>query len=348
MGVVLRGPGVYAPSDVITNKDLVELVDEQGNRVLDTSDEWIVKRSGIHERRISLNKGIKEMGILALRDLKAKLGEDLLDVEEIRLASNRHREKEFPCYASTFAAELGLEHCVLSDQGAGCTGLIYTIRDLYNAIRGGDIRTALAGGGEHITAFTDYSDRSTCFLFGDGFGWYKLEQRDGHEGIVACSLGGTPDVGAKGWPEGNLIIRRKMGKKLRKADQGYVAYNAEDDYLEMNGSEVFKFATRAMAKSIHDAIEKTSYTIPDLDVIIPHGANRRITDNAEERLREKGFRGVVYTNLDKYGNSSAGSIPLAMAQAIQEGAIRENDLVAAVAFGAGLTYGTVIFRATLK
>lgn len=347
MGIILRGPGIYVPPDLLTNKDIVELKDMDGKLVLDTSDERIIQLSGIHERRVSLDKNVKELGVLSVQNLVDVLGEELAP-DEIRFATNRHRDGEFPCYAAAIADYLGVK-AIIQDGLAGCTGLVYGIRDAYNAILSGEINSSIVGGIERLTDFTNYADRTTCFLFGDGGGWYKLERRDGVEGIIANVLGGMPDKGNNDWPSGHLSIVRSMGKKLKKTFDGYVAVDAVDDYLIMNGREVFRFATTIMRKAVHDVLHKSGkYELSDVDVIIPHGANIRIIDAANEELVNKGFKGTVYTNLDRFGNTSTASIPIAAAEAIEKGIIKENSLVINVAFGAGFTYGANLYKATLE
>lgn len=347
MGIVLRGPGIYVPSQVLTNKDLVELVDGRtGNKVLNTSDEWIVQRSGIRERRISLDVDVKEMGVLAVRDLQERLGD--LKVDEIRFATNRHRDGEFPCYAASIAGDLGLGEAIIHDGLAGCTGLIYSIRDAYNAILTGEVDSSLVIGSEKLTDFTNYEDRKTCVLFGDGAGAYKLERREGVEGIITNFLGGVPDLGSKEWPHGILTIRKSDGKKLKRnrEDDGFVAFDVVDDYLIMNGREVFRFATKVMGEAVHKVLDGSGYGLRDVDVIIPHGANMRIIEAASKAFEKKGFGGKIYTNMEGFGNTSTASIPLAAAEAIEQGVIEEGSLVINVAFGAGFTYGANLYRAS--
>jgi 3-oxoacyl-[acyl-carrier-protein] synthase III len=347
MGIILRGPGIFVPNQVLTNKNLVELVDEQGVRVLETNDEKMVELSGIRERRISLDLSVQEMGILAVKDLEKRLGEKL-NPDEIRLATNRHREGEYPCFAAAIGNAIGSEEVIIHDELAGCTGLVYAIRDAYNAILAGEIESALIGGVERLTDFSNYEDRTTCFLFGDGAGFYKLEQKEKAEGIIANALGGKPDMGDSEWPRGFLASKEMTGKKLKMTPKGLVAYDAVDQYLIMNGNEVFRFAPRAMRGAIHKVIHKSPYELSDVDVIIPHGANIRIIEAANKKLREKGFKGEVYTNLEKFGNTSTASIPIATEEAIKNGIIKEGSLVINVAFGAGLTYGANLYRSTLK
>jgi 3-oxoacyl-[acyl-carrier-protein] synthase III len=347
MGIVLSRPGIYVPEQRLTNKDLVELVDEQGRRVLDTSDEWIVQRSGIHERRVSLDMDVKEMGVRAIRNLQEIL-EKPLNPDEIRFATNRHRDGEFPCYAATIAAELGLNKVIIHDGLAGCTGLVFGIRDAFNAMLAGETNSALVGGVERLTDFTNYADRNTCFLFGDGAGFYKLERRDGVEGIIANALGGMPDIGDKEWPYGFLANPKMQGKKLRLTSKGFIAVDAEDQYLVMKGNEIFKFATRVMRSAIHDVLDRSNYKLSDVEVIIPHGANLRIIEAAAKKLKQKGFKGEIYTNMDRFANPSTASIPIAAAEAIERGIIKEESLVINVAFGAGFTYGANLYRATIN
>jgi 3-oxoacyl-[acyl-carrier-protein] synthase-3 len=349
MGIVLSGPGIYVPPTVLTNQHLVDLRDEKTKqRVLDTSEEWMFTRSGIKERRISLDEDVKTLGIRAVNDLETVLARKL-NPHEIRFATNRHRDGEFPCYASTIAAAIGANEVIMQDNLAGCTGLVHAIRDAYNAIKSGEIDSSLVGGVEGLSDFANYADRSTCFLFGDGAGWYLLERREGKEGIIANVLGGTPDKGSKDWPFGHLAIRKTLGKKLKKTPEGFETYDATDYFLMMNGQEVFKFATEVMRKAVHEVLDRSHrYTLPDVDVIIPHGANMRIIDAANKGLVKKGFRGVIYTNMERFGNTSTASIPISTAGAIQEGVIRDGSLVINVAFGAGFTYGANLYRASIE
>jgi len=345
MGIALRGPGIYVPPHVLTNQDLVELVDEEGKKVIDTSNDWIVERTGIRERRISIDENVRQLGIKAVDNLKEVLGEDLKDVGEIILATNRHRDGEFPSYASSIASHLGLENVIIHDELAGCPGMVYALRNAFNSIQAGEINSALVGGVERLSDFTNYADRSTCPLFGDGAGWYKLERREDEEGIIANFLGGTPDRGDESWSKGYLTIVNSPGKKLVLKDGKFKAKNAIDDFLIMEGQKVYKFATRVMRKAVHGVLERSKYELSDVDVLIPHGANIRIVNAAEEGLRDKGFKGIVFTNLHKYGNTSTASTLLAAAEAREKGVIIEGSLVVQVSFGAGFTYGANLFRA---
>lgn len=338
MGVALLGPGVYIPPDVLTNADLETLVD--------TSDEWIFQRTGIRERRISFQEGVKSMGALAAKDLLSKTGVNPKDVDEIIFATNRHdKEMTSPVHAGHVAHAIGARQIPIHDSMAGCTGLVYAIREAHNNIVANDVDTVLVVGVELLSAGVDYSDRDTCILFGDGAGAYLVQRYDG-VGIIKNVVGGEPDLGGEGWPNGYLTTERKKGLTIF-ARQGDKLQTTEmvRNYLVMNGKQIFKFATRVMKQAVSDVLEDTGYTLEEVDVIIPHGANIRITDAAQKGLRKMGFKGVVYTNLERFGNTSTASIPLAAAEAKERGIIEEGKLVINVAFGAGFTYGANLYKA---
>ncbi|MEK6925880.1 MAG: beta-ketoacyl-ACP synthase 3 [Nanoarchaeota archaeon] len=345
----LSRPGVYVPSakdprNVITNYDL--------EKIVDTSDEWVTSRTGMKERRISHDKGVKEMGLLAAKDLLNKELIDSEQIDEIIFSTNRHsNEHEFPNHASYVARELeAREGIPCQDQAAGCTGLIYAIRTAYNTLRAEkDKDKILVIGSERLTDMTDYSDRSTCVLFGDGAGAFLVERFPGDvkKGIIKTFVGGAPDKGNSEWPNGFLSLEHKLGKKIKPSedpDKKFDLYEKKQNYLVMNGKEVFKFATVAMKEAIHKVLEGTGYEVKDLDAIIPHGANIRITDAAKKGLEQKGFKGVVYTNLERYGNTSTASIAIAHDEAIEKEIIKKGSLYIIVGFGAGLTDGAILVR----
>lgn len=344
MSVILLGPGVHIPTKVITNSDLEKLVD--------TTDEWIRTRTGISERRISLKIDTKEMGARAALDLVDNILGLTEPIDEIIFATNRHAdEQEFPAHAGYVATALDIQEgkeTIISDVSAGCTGLVYAIRQAYNNINSGDVNQVLVIGSERLTDMTDYSDRNTCVLFGDGAGAYLLRRDETREGIINNVVGGVPDTGNKDWRRGHLCLERKEGKKLELFCEGdFVLTPHIQNYLVMNGQEVFKFATRVMRKAVHNVLEGTKYSLEDIDIIIPHGANIRIIEAANKGLREKGFKGEIYTNLDKYGNTSTASIPIAAEEAIRLEKLKDGMLVINVAFGAGFTYGANLYRAII-
>jgi len=348
MRVRISRPGVYIPSEILTNGDLEKLVD--------TSDEWIRTRSGIIERRISLDKNNRQMAVAAAKDLFSKEQFNPEEIGEIIYSTNRHDEdKDFPSHAGYVAHHLGIkEGAIVHDDTAGCTGLVYAIRQAYNNILSGDVKKVLVIGSEWLTDMTDYSDRATCVLFGDGACAYLLEETN-DEGIIKNVLGGKPDVPNVDWPNGQLGLIQREGVKLGARYNGeFKTYRKEQNYLVMDGKAVFKFATVVMTETIKNALDGTDYTIRDIDWIIPHQANDRIIQVSVNNLKEFGFKGRVAVNVDRYGNTSTASIGLAANEAIEIGVrkdgnlrkLRRGDLVMHVSFGAGFTYGANLFRAS--
>ncbi len=339
MGIILSRPAVHIPETIITNEFLETIVD--------TSDEWIRERTGMGERRISLDLGISEMGAISAKKL---LDKELIfdrEIDEIIFATNLHDgSKEFPCHAGHVAKELEIENAALSDVGAGCSGLVYAIRQAHNnLVADPSLKKILVIGGERLTDMTDYSDRNTCVLFGDGAGAYLLERLEGQEGIINNVVGGKPDEGSEDFPFGKLSLEKKLGKKLVSDGQGGLkTIEAEQNYLVMDGRSVFEYAAPIMEHAVRKVLEGTQYILEDLNGIIPHGANMRIIDRPEKRLRRDEFDGVIYTNLQKYGNTSTASIPIAANEAYEKEIIKRGDLVAYVAFGAGFTWGANLFR----
>jgi 3-oxoacyl-[acyl-carrier-protein] synthase III len=338
MGIILSKPEIYVPETIITNHDLEKLVD--------TSDEWIVERTGIKERRISFDLGVREMGAIASERVLAANDVYGYEISEVIFATNWHDgNKEFPCHAGFVAEKNHIASAAISDVGGGCTGLVYALRQAYNnMLAEPKLNKVLVVGGERLTDMTDYSDRDTCVLFGDAVGAYILERSESEEGIINNFVGGEPDVGDANWPSGFLSLEEKIGIKLR--DSKFSTEEVDQNYLIMNGQPVFKFASRVMRHAVHEVLEGTDYSLEDVDVIIPHGANMRIIDSADKGLRKKGFKGRIYTNLERFGNTSTASIPLAANEAYKKEVIKRGSLVVNVAFGAGFTFGANLYRAT--
>ncbi|NQU98634.1 beta-ketoacyl-ACP synthase 3 [Candidatus Woesearchaeota archaeon] len=339
MGVTIYGPGVHIPETVLTNADLEKLVD--------TSDEWIFSRTGMRERRISLDKGVREMGTLAVYDLMSRVPFSPEEIDEIILATNVHDgNRTFPAHAALIAGDIGARKGIPAyDQILACTGLVGAIRTGYNNIIAGVVDKLLVLGAERISKFTDYADRHTCVLFGDGAGAYLL-QRSEEEGVIKNVLGSEPDMGGKGWPNGYLTTEKREGLQIVSKNNGeFQTEKRKKNYLIMDGGKVLKFAARVMKQSVLDVLEGTGYSLEDVDVVLPHGANIRIVNAAKKGLEKEGLKGVVFHNLERYGNTSTASVPLAAAEAKERGIIKEGSLVVNVAFGAGFTYGANLYRA---
>ena len=335
----LSEPGVYIPPDTITNADL--------EKIVGTSDKWIVSRTGIRERRISYDKNAKQMGIESAKNLLDKIKIPPNEIDEIIFCTNNHAEqKEFPNHASYVAEQLGITKDIPThDESEGCTGPVYGIRMARNILIGEpDKINILVAGAEHLTDITDYSDRNTCVLFGDAAVCWMVsrkKRKNNEEGIIKTFVSGRPDK------NDYLSLEYKLGKKIRRLtdpSKKFELYKKRQNYLVMNGPEVFKFATEVMREATHKVIEGTGYELKDIDVIIPHGANIRIVRQVEIGLKKKGFHGEIFTNLEKYGNTSTASTGLAQEEAVRLGIIKKGSLYVIVKFGAGFTYGAILAR----
>lgn len=353
MGIELCRPGIYTPErgkndcNVLTNYDL------EGFPQIETSEEWIIQRSGISERRIEFEKTIPEMALASAEDYLKKNNVSPEEIDEIILSTNHHHlEQAFPCHAGYSSGYLKTRNIPIHDSNAGCSGLVYALREAYNTMKvEEDKKHVLVIAVEKLSEFTNYNDRSTCFLFGDAAVTYGLRERKEIEGIVKNVVGGKPDL------EGHLCLSKMNGLRIRPinyAGEKGVEFKYETEkfkfeevfqnYLVMDGQEVFKFATPAMRDAVHKVVEEGGYKMEDLDLIIPHGANIRIINAAEKGLKNKGFKGKVYTNLHKYGNTSSASGGIAQNEAIEEGVLEEGMLYCIVKFGAGLTWGATLAR----
>jgi 3-oxoacyl-[acyl-carrier-protein] synthase-3 len=309
---------------VLTNFDLEKMVD--------TSDEWIRTRTGIVERRIA--DPDTATSDLAMESARAALASAQMEPAELDLilVATVTPDMFFPCTASILQQGLGATRAAAFDILVGCTGFVYGLAVAREMIAGGIYRHALVIGAETLSKITDWQDRSTCVLFGDAAGAAIVAPvQDGH-GILAYSLGndGT-NADALKIPAGGSRMRptaETVSKRLH--------------YLIMNGPEVFKFAVRVLAESSEDVVRRAGLSMSDIDIAIPHQANLRIIDAAAKRLNIPYERFV--RNLERYGNTSAASIPLALDEAVREGAIRPGDHVLLASFGAGLSWGTMVLR----
>jgi len=312
-GSVITGTGKYLPKKVLTNKYFEEIVD--------TTDEWIVRMTGIKERRVvAPEQTSADLASLAALSALEKSG---LKAEEIELLiiATISNEQRFPSCACKVQKIIGAKKAFAFDISAGCTGFLYGL-DLANAyIKSGSCRNALIIGTEILSRITDYSDRNTCILFGDGAGAITLERRDGQSSIIASKLFSDGE-------KGKLLFCEKN--------------SAGKEFLRMEGNVVFKHAVRGMTDSSKLVMEEANICTEDLKLIIPHQANERIIRTVAEKLHipvEK-----IFMNVAKYGNISSATIPVALAEAVEEDRIKTDDIVLLTAFGAGLTWGSVLIR----
>lgn len=340
-------PGIYFssrddPRNILTNKDL------EGMIQIETSDEWIVPRTGIKERRVSHDKGVHEIGLESAKYNVEINGIEPNKIKKIIFSTNFHHEsQEFAAHAGDIAAGLGITNPLsFNDHAAGCTCHIYTFEDAKAFIDSGKFSTVMTIGSERLTSFTDFRDRNTCVLFGDAASTYtftRKERKSGDEGLINVITLGRPDT------KKYLGLEKRVGLRIRPSNQDGKKFEFEEvygNYIFMNGREVFRFATKVMREAVHKVLHDSGYTLEDVDVIIPHGANIRIVDAAAEGLRneDKGYKGEIFTNLDRFGNVSTASIGVAEAEAIARGIVKPGSLVIYVAFGAGFTYGAALVR----
>jgi 3-oxoacyl-[acyl-carrier-protein] synthase-3 len=321
----IAGIGSYLPDRVLTNADLEAMVD--------TSDEWIVTRTGFRERRmVAAGETTSDLAARAAKVAMTRAGVDAADID-LLIVGTTSPDYILPSTACMTQAKLGLG-CPAFDTMAACTSFIYALQGGAAAIESGRATTVLVVGAEALTRFVDFTDRSTCVLFGDGAGAVVLRAADepGVESVV---------LGADG-SGGELLITPAGGASQPVTHE---LLEARQQYLKMAGNEVFKFAIRVIPKATTEALAQSAHSIEDLRWLVPHQANKRIVDTIEERLGISEER--VYCSLEWTGNTSAASIPLALDDLYTSGRLSPGDLLALVGFGAGLTWGAAVVRWTM-
>ena len=317
--VTITGLGAYAPERVITNDELAQMVD--------TSDEWIIERTGIRERRIAAEtQALSDLSMPAIRQALEQAGSDGTDVDLLIVATVTP-DMMFPSTSAILADQLGAKDAAAYDLSAGCTGFMYALAQAYGMVASGLSKRALVVGGDVLSRILDWTDRSTVVLFGDGAGAVVLEP-SGEAGFLAFELGADGGGGEHLWLPGS----------------GSRKFEDPDRLVKMNGREVFKFATRVLVSSAEAVLERCGAAVEDVDVYVPHQANVRIIDHATKKLGIPSERVVI--NVDRYGNTSSGSIPLALADAQADGRLQPGKLVLMTGMGAGLTWGSALMRWT--
>lgn len=317
--VGIIGTGMYVPERVLTNADLEQMVD--------TNDEWIVSRTGIRERHIAApEQATSDLAYeAAVRALdKAGLTPDQLD---LIIVATITPDTAFPSTACILQDKLGAKKAAAFDLSAACSGFVYSLATAVNFIGSGMYGNALIIGADTLSRITDYTDRNTCVLFGDGAGAVVLAPVTEGRGFKSF------DLGAEG--SGGPLLNLKAGGSRLPASEDTIKDGKH--YIYMNGREVFKFAVRVMATATDEVLRKAGFAKEDIDLFVPHQANIRIIQSAMQRLNLPEEKCVI--NVDKYANTSAASIPLALVEAAEAGRIKEGDKVLLVGFGGGLTWG---------
>ncbi len=319
----ITGLGKYLPEKVLTNSDL--------EKIVDTSEEWIKTRTGIKERRIAAeNEPTSHLAFQAAKKAIDDAGISPSDLDLIMVATVTP-DMVFPATACLLQDRLGANNAAAFDLEAGCSGFVYGLSVASQFIESGMYDNILVIGAETLSKITNWDDRSTCVLFGDGAGAAVL-QATNKGGLLAFDLGSDGSGGKSLYMPG--------GGSLNPANKETVNNNMH--YIYMEGNPVFKFAVKKMGQASIDVLKKANLDTNDVDLFIPHQANIRIINSAAKRLKLDDDR--VYVNLHKYGNTSTASVPLALIEAYEEGLINNGDLLVLVAFGAGLTWASTVME----
>ena len=316
------GTGSYVPEKVLTNRELEGMVE--------TTDEWISTRTGIRERRVAVDESTSDMAAGAAKAALKASGVSPKDIDLI-VVGTVTPEMAFPSTACAVQAQLGIRAGAAAfDVSAACSGFLYALDIADKYIRAGGVKKALVIGVDRFSQLLDWKDRSTCVLFGDGAGAVVLSAEKGSRGVLSTHI----HADGKHWD----MLYCKSGFALSPFDKK----PDEPAFLKMSGNETFKVAVRTMGQAIKEVLDDTGLKPEDIALLIPHQANLRIIDATRERLGLPADR--VFTNLDRFGNTSAGSIPLALDEAVMQGRVREGDIVLFVAFGGGLTWASAAIK----
>lgn len=317
--VGVLGTGKYVPERILTNQELETMVE--------TNDEWIVTRTGIRERRIAAEGQATsdlcfEASLVALSN--AGITADQLD---LIIVATITPDMSFPSTACILQEKLGAKKAAAFDLSAACSGFVYGLANAANFIATGTYKYALVIGADCLSKITDYTDRNTCILFGDGAGAVVIGEVPEERGFKSFELGadgtGGPLLKIEGGGSRNPASQNSLDQRLH--------------YIYMAGAEVFKFAVRIMGNAADEALRKAGWEKSDIDLLVPHQANMRIIQSSLNRLELSEDKCMI--NLDKYGNMSAASIPVALAEAAEQGRLSEGDRLILVGFGGGLTWG---------
>jgi 3-oxoacyl-[acyl-carrier-protein] synthase-3 len=318
------GWGKYVPQRVLTNDDLTHMVD--------TSDEWIRTHTGVGERHIAAtDETTASMAIQASHQALEMAGLDPMQLDLIIVATVTP-DHPFPSTSCLVQDALGAIHAAAFDLSAGCSGFVYGLSVATDLIAAGAYRTILVIGAETLSRITDWSDRNTCVLFGDGAGAVLLQANDADGGVLSAVLGADGSGS-------DLLLMPAGGSRIPASHQ---SVSERQHYLKMKGREVFRFAVNTMPAATRQVLEKAGLTLSDLKLLIPHQANQRITEAAAKALGLPPE--AVFSDVEWYGNTSAASIPIALCDAVEQGRVQRDDVVVCVGFGAGLTWAAAAIQ----
>jgi 3-oxoacyl-[acyl-carrier-protein] synthase-3 len=318
------GTGRSYPEGILTNADLEKMVE--------TSDEWIMQRVGIRQRHKAAEG--EYTSLFAVRAARQAIERAKIDPAEIDLliCATVTPDQLLPSTGCIIQTELGAHKAAAFDLAAACSGFLYGLTLANQMIRGGQSRRALVVGAEVLTRYVDYTDRSTCVIFGDGAGAAVLAPDDGERGILSTRIRSDGRYGEQLFAPGG-------GTRLGHSAESIAA---GDYFYKMRGNELFKVAVRSMTEVSREVLEEAGYKADEVKLFIPHQANQRITDAVADKLKVD--PAIVYSNIEYHGNTSSASIPIALDECVEAGRINEGDLVLMASFGGGVTWGAVLLR----
>lgn len=321
-GAKILGVGKYCPDNVVTNFDL--------EKIVETSDEWIIKRTGIKERRLSEGEGTVEIAYKAALNALENSNCSKDDIDLIIVATTSP-DKIMPSTACSVQGLLDCKNAAAFDISAACSGFVYSLIIADSLIKSAGKKRALIIGAEVLSKIVDWSDRSTCVLFGDGAGAMVIEASN-YNSIISTCFASDGKLGEKTLIAAEINLKTPFAK----------SESIEKRYIEMKGGEVFKFAVSILPEIVNDVLDKGNENLENIKYIVPHQANSRIIDEAARRLKVN--REKFYVNVDKYGNTSAASIPIALSELSEKGLINKGDKIILAAFGGGLTWASTLIK----
>lgn len=328
MGISIIGSGFYVPEVIASNDDFAKIVD--------TSDEWITTRTGIKTRHIANGELTYQMGAKAASQAVEQAGIDRSDIDMV-IGCTVTGDCLTPSMACLVAKEIGIEDACCFDVNAACAGYVFALDVAQKYLACGEAKTVLLVAAEMVTRMVDYSDRSTCVLFGDGAAATVVTAGGG---LYASHIGSAPQGADKIFTK---LAEMPNPFKTGKNDWGDERMNAAPAlFMQMAGNDVYKFATTIMPEAVEKAAAKAGLALEDLDLIIPHQANIRIVQTAIKRLKLPLDK--FYVNIQEFGNISSACIPLGLSQLREQGKLKKGDKICLVGFGAGLTYGAAVFE----